>query len=192
MISPYFNLLAPVFSLLASYFYIKSILKGETIPNKMGWFIWIIAPFVSFIIMIQHGGGWSALSVCMSWFVPLLVFIASFWNKKSYWKVSFLDILCLISALASIYLWIVAKDIYTATVFSIIADGFGFIPTIVKTWGAPETERPWPYLAGFVNALLSLLSLHQYNFYLYGFPFYVMLGNLILILIIYRKLLFKK
>ncbi len=192
MISPYFNILAPILSGIASFFYIKSVLKGDTVPNKMGWFIWILAPIVSFFIMLQNNGGWSALPVFMSWFIPLLVFIASFFNKKAYWKISKLDIVCLLCALVAMYLWIGENNIWWATFFSILADMFGFIPTIVKSWTNPDTEKPWPYIAGFVNAGISILTLKTYPFHLAGFSAYLLLGNLILILVIYNKKIFKR
>lgn len=191
MISPYWNILTVVLSLVASSIYIRSMMQGKTIPNKMGWFIWMLAPLASSFIILQNGGGWSAIPVFMSWIIPLLIFSVSFFVKDSYWKISKLDIFCLISALIAIYFWLVAKDIVSATIFAIIADGFGFVPTIVKSWVIPETENPYPYMAGFLNASIGLLSLTQYEFYLYGMPLYLLFGNSILLLVIMRKKFFK-
>lgn len=192
MISPYWNILTVSISLIASFFYIKSVIKGDTIPNKMGWFIWILAPLVSSFIMLKNGGGLSALPVFMSWIIPLFVFIASFYNKKSYWKISTLDIICLLCALVALYFWLVAKNIISATIFAVLADAFGFIPTIVKSWSHPQTEKPWPYMAGFFNALISILTLTTYPFYLYAFPAYLIFGNLTLLATIYRNQLKKQ
>ena len=157
----------------------------------MGWFIWILAPLASSFIILTHGGGWSALPVMMSWFIPLIIFIVSFFAKNSYWKVSWLDICCLVFALIALYLWLIAKNNILATVFSITADACGFVPTIVKSWVKPQTEKPWPYIAGFMNALIGILSLHTYHFILYGMPLYLMIGNSVLIFVIYRRKIFK-
>ncbi|MFN4181415.1 MAG: hypothetical protein ACK4FA_01825 [Candidatus Paceibacteria bacterium] len=186
MLPSYLNLLAPIFTLLASFFYIKSVFKKETIPNKVGWFIWMLAPLVSSFIILKNGGGLSAIPVFMSWIIPLVVLVASY-NIKSEIKVTKLDLFCLVSALVAIYFWLIAKDIYMATVFAIIADGLGFIPTIVKSWKYKNTEKPWPYMSGILSASISLLTLKEYAFHLWGFPFYLIIGNAILISVIYIR-----
>lgn len=191
MISPYWNIVTILLSLVGSSMYIRSMLQGKTAPNKMGWFIWTLAPLAASFIILQNGGGWSAIPVFMSWIIPVFIFSLSFFIKKAYWKVSRLDIVCLISALIALYFWLIAKDIVSATLFSIIADAFGFVPTIVKAWNAPETENPYPYIAGWLNASIGLLTLTNYAFYLYGMPMYLLLGNSILLFVIFRKKIFK-
>ncbi len=184
MLPEYLNFLTPIVGIIASYFYIKSIVKGETIPNKVGWFIWLLAPLVSSFVILQNGGGLSAIPVFMSWIIPLIVLIASY-KIKTKLKINKLDIVCFISALIAMYFWLIAKDIYNATVFAIIADGFGFIPTIYKTIKNPGTEKPWPYIAGIFNASIAILTLHNFAFHLFAFPFYLLIGNVILISVIY-------
>lgn len=186
MLPDYFNYLTPIVTLTATYFYIKSIFRGQTIPNKVGWFIWMLAPLVASFIILKNGGGLSAIPVFMSWIIPLIVLLVSI-KVKSKIKVSALDVACFFFALTAMYLWIQANNIYWATVFAIIADGLGFVPTIVKSWRNPETEKPWPYMSGIFSASVSLLTLKEYSFHLYGFPVYLVLGNLILILVIIRR-----
>ncbi len=186
MIPDYFNYFTPIVTLTASYFYIRSILRGQTIPNKVGWFIWMLAPLVSSFIILEYGGGLSAIPVFMSWIIPLMVLLVSF-KIKTKIKISLVDMICFFSALVAMYLWLHVNNIYWATIFAIIADGLGFIPTIIKSWRNPETERPWPYMSGIFSAGISLLTLKQYDFHLYGFPAYLILGNLILVLVILRK-----
>ena len=186
MLPQYFVILSPILSFTASYFYIKSVIKRETIPNKVGWFIWMLAPIVSSFIILKNGGGISAVPVFMSWIIPLIVLIFSF-RIKSEIKITKLDIICLISALVAMYFWLLVKDVNNATIFAIISDGLGFIPIIVKSWKYPGKEKPWPYLAGVIGASLSLLTLNEFSFHLYSFPLYLIIGNLILISVIYFK-----
>jgi len=64
-------------NLLCSLWYIKNILHGETRPNLVSWFVWMLAPFVGTFLALRAGAGFSALGIFMSGFGPLLVIIFS-------------------------------------------------------------------------------------------------------------------
>lgn len=94
MLPEWFIYIGVIISFLGSLSYLISTLKGKTKPNKVTWFIWALAPLIAFFATIEQGVGIQSLLTFMVGFNPLLVFIASFINKKAYWKISKIDLAC--------------------------------------------------------------------------------------------------
>ena len=113
-------------------------------------------------------------------FIPLMIFLASFVNKKAEWKLTKFDFLCGAFSLLGLILWFVTKEGNIAILLSIAADGLAAVPTIVKAYRYPETEIAWPWLADSINGLLTLLTVTDWTLAYYGFPLYVFFANLII------------
>lgn len=88
MLDERFVILGALLNLAGSAAYIISTIKGETRPNRMSWFLWALAPLIAFGAQLGEGVGLQSLMTFMVGFGPALVLIASFINKKSYWKTS--------------------------------------------------------------------------------------------------------
>jgi hypothetical protein len=172
--------------------YIKETLKGNTKPNRITWLMWSIAPLIATFAAISSGVGWSVLPVFMSGFAPLLVFIASFLNKNSYWKLASFDYLCGLCSVLALILWGITKEPTIAIVFSIASDGFAAIPTLIKSWKHPETETGSAYTTGAFNAFTSFFAIKAWNFSSYAFPVYLVIINTFLIFSVYRTKLIKR
>lgn len=132
------------------------------------------------------------LPVFMAGFGPLLVLIASFVNKKSYWKLEKFDYLCGAFSILALILWGITKEPVIAIIFSIMSDGFAGIPTLIKSWKYPETETASAYIAGLFSAITSFFALKILNFTVIAFPIYLIIANSLLISAIYRKRIFNK
>jgi len=127
-------------------------------------------------------------------FGPLIIFIATFVNKKAYWKIRKLDIFCGILSLFGLLLWSVTKNGNLAIIFSVFADGAAGIPTIIKAYNIPESESYQIYQLLAINAIITLLAIKTWNFAHFGFPLYILLLCLIMIsLVKFRqgKILFR-
>ncbi len=155
--------------------YLWETVKGRTKPNKVSWFIWSLAPLVAFAAEIQQGVGSAAALTFLIGFQPLLVFIASLFQKQAYWKLTKGDLLCGGAAVLGIILWKITGVGNLAIVFSILADLMGAIPTIIKSWKAPQSESSLMYLTDAVSAGITLLTIRYWKFENYGFPLYIML-----------------
>jgi len=188
MLDERFIYLAALVNLLGSLSYVISTLKGKTKPNKVTWFLWAILPFIAFFAEIKKSVGLPSLMTFMVGFSPLCIFIASFFNKKAHWKITRLDIICGILAIAGLFFWYLTRDGNVAILFSIVADLFAGVPTIVKSYIYPETENIHAFLAAGVSALLTLFVLKSWTFASYGFPLYIFLiSSLVVILLQIRK-----
>jgi hypothetical protein len=178
--------------LIGILFYIKETLKGTTKPNKITWLLWSLAPLIAASAAFANGVRWSVLPVFMAGFGPLLVFIASFINKKSYWKLGIFDYLCGLFSVLALVLWGITNEPNIAIVFSIASDGFAAIPTLVKAWKYPETESMGPYAATIFSVLISFAAIKIWNFSSLAFPIYLFVICTLLIIAIYRRKIFRK
>ena len=183
----YLVITAALASLLAAFVYIRSMFKGATKPNRVSWLMWTIAPLIATAAAISNGVGWAVLPVFMSGFSPFLIFTASFFTKKAYWKLSTFDYACgALSGLALI-LWWLTKSPSVAIVFAISSDALAAIPTLTKSWAHPETESVWPFIIGVFGASSSLVAATLWTFSEYAFPTYLLIVNIMVLLALYHK-----
>lgn len=182
-----------LFSFLGAFFYIKDIVLGKTKPNRVTWFIWMLAPIVGAFLQFKDGAGLSALAVLVAGVSPLLVLIVSLiWNKNSYWKITPFDIVCGFLALFALILYILTHQFGISIIFAILSDLLAAFPTLTKSWKFPETETGLEYICSAINAIIGILIIKNWSFTIYSFGIYLFVLNLIVVLLIYRKKIFKK
>lgn len=188
MINENFVYVGFIIGFLGGLSYLVDTLRGRVKPNRVSWFLWAVAPLIAFFAELKQGVGIQALMTFSVGFNPLLIFIASFVNKKSQWKLTRFDISCGILSVFGILLWYLSKNADVAIFFSILADGLAALPTIVKSYKEPETENYWAFLAGAVNSGITLLVIREWNFAHFGFPVYIFAVCILLTILIKYKL----
>jgi len=182
----YIVLLGAVANLAGGFVYIKETLRGETKPNRVTWLMWAVAPLIATVAGLSDGVRWAVLPVFMSGFVPLLVFVVSFVNPKSYWKLEKFDYICGACSILALVLWGITKEPLVAIFFAIASDGFAAVPTIIKSWKHPDTESVEAYMTGLFNALTSFFALRTFGISELAFPIYLVLVNSSLITAVYK------
>lgn len=188
MINPNFVFVGVFFQFIGGLNYLLDTVKGKIKPNKVTWFLWSLAPLVAFFAEIKQGVGILSLTTFIVGFVPLLIFIASFTNKKAEWKLTRLDLSCGILSILGLIIWLITKVGNIAIFFSILADGLAAVPTIIKSYFYPESENDLVYLFGIINAGIGLLTISEWKFQHYGFPAYLFFLCLTLTLLIRFKI----
>ncbi len=191
MFPEYIIYIAIPVSLAAYFYYFKNIFYGQTKPNLVSWFLWMLAPFIGVFFQLKAGGGLAALPVFLAGFGPLLVILASLWNKNAYWKITRLDITCGILAMLALVFYILTHNLGISVLFAISSDGLAAVPTLVKSWKFPETETATVYLAGIFSNTLGLLIIKNWIFSIYSFGIYFIVMNIAIVFCIYRKKIFK-
>jgi hypothetical protein len=187
MINSNFIYLGILFQFIGGMDYLIGTIKGTVKPNRVTWFLWSLAPALAFFAQLQQGVGMEAWSTFIVWFVPLLIFIASFVNKKAEWKLQRLDLICGFLSLTGLILWMITKVGNVAIVFGILADILACIPTIVKSWYEPETENDSVFFLGVTNSVISLLVIKNWHFANYAFMAYLLFANGLLAVLIRFK-----
>src|SRR5258708_25058492 len=152
MLNENFVIVGIILQTFGGFSYLLDAIRGKIQPNKVSWLLWAIAPLVAFAAEISQGVGIQAFTTFIVGFVPLIIFIASFANKKAEWKLSKLDIICGLLSLLGIIMWFTTKVGNIAILFSILADGLAAVPTIVKSYSHPESENDLVYLFGIINS----------------------------------------
>ncbi len=147
---------------------------------------------IAVAIGIFIGETWSLLPIFMVGLGPLLVFIASFFNPKAYWKLGTSDYISEALAVVALVSWWPTKEPAVAVLFAILSDWFVWLPTLIKAWKYPETETGIGYAIAVVKAAIGVAILQAYDFTHSAFLIYTVLINLCLTIAVYRKNPFRK
>ncbi len=174
MIDERFVIFGALLNLIGSATYAYATLRGRTKPNRVTWFLWALAPLIAFSASVKDGVGLPSLMTFMVGFGPLLIFLSSFVNRKAFWQISKLDIICGTIAVLALILWLVTGSGFIAILFSIIADLIAGIPTLIKAYNVPETENYSVFLFGAISAFITLLAIDKWEFSYYAFPLYIL------------------
>jgi hypothetical protein len=177
--------------ILGAMNYIFRIFRGTVRPNRVSWLLWSIVPMISIAASLSAGVRWAVLPVFLSGFCPFMVFICSFVNRESFWKLQNLDYTCGASSFLALLFWALTKQPIVAIVFSIVSDALASVPTIVKAWKYPATESALTYSSGIFSSLTSFLVIKIWVFPAYGFQCYLIVIDCILVSAIYHKSLFE-
>lgn len=188
MINENFVILGAIICLLGGISYIKDTISGKIQPNRISWGFWGLAVMIAFAAEIKQGVGFRSLATFMVGFIPILIFFASFVNKKAYWKLTNFDALCGLLAISGIILWYITKNPNLAITFSIIADLAAGIPTLVKSWQYPETENWIEFLGSAINVFIVILTLRIFSFAFLAFPLYILCFDLLAFFLVKFKL----
>ena len=154
---------------LGDWVYVRNTFLGRSQPNRVTFFLAACVPAIAIAIGLVAGETWALLPIFMVGFGPLLIFIASFFNPKAYWKLSASDYLSGALAVVALILWGLTKEPITAVAFTILSDLFVWLPTLVKAWKRPETETGIGYAIAIINAAIGITLLQAYDFTHLGF-----------------------
>jgi len=187
MIDEKFIFLSLILNIAGTVSYLLDTIKGKVRPNRVTWFLWSLAPLIAFSAEIKQGVGLAAWFTFITGFNPLMIFLASFINKKSVWKINKIDIFCGAVSLIGLVLWQITRIGNLAIVFSIIADFTAAMPTLAKSFNYPETENYKAFLLSSIGASITLLTIKNWDFAHYGFPAYILSVCLLLVILIRFK-----
>ena len=196
MINEKFVIVVVIIEFLGGLSYLIDTLKGKVKPNRVTFFLWSLSPAIAFAAQIKQGVGIQSLMTFVTGFVPFTIFLASFINKKSYWKIKKFDLACGAISIIGLILWQITGVGNIAILFSIFSEIFAVLPTLTKSYYYPDTESAYPYLTSSTNAGLTILTIKNWIFAQYAFPFYIFLINLIIFILVKfrigKKLIFVK
>jgi len=171
---------------LTSYFF--DTVKGKIQPNRVSFALWSIAPLITFFAEFKQGVGLQSLMPLSVGIFPIVIFLGTFVNKKAYWKIGKFDLICGGLSLLGLILWYITRVGNLAILFSILADGLAYGPTLAKAYRHPETESAWPWLATAASGLITLFTIKELNFTNSAFPLYYLIINIIVFIVVQFKI----
>jgi hypothetical protein len=185
MLNSNFAILGALIAVLGCASYAWDTLKGNTKPNRVGWSLWALAPLIAFAAELTQGVKLQQTLITFSaGFGPVLVLLASFTDKKAYWKIKPFDWYCAVLSLIALLLWGITGKGDVAIIFSICADLLACTPTVVKSYTDPDTESSAPFVAGSIGVIITLLTIQHWVFANYAFAIYLLVANTSLAVII--------
>jgi len=179
MINPNFVWLALIIAAYGNFLYLKDTLKGETKPNRVTFFLWGTAPLIAFFAQRQGGGGIQSFYTLLIAVMCFLILAASFYTKKAYWKITKLDIGCGLISLVALILLVGTNKPLLALGFSILADFFAALPTLIKSYKHPLTETTSTYTLEIISSAIVLLTIHNWTIVNYLFAAYILFMNVL-------------
>lgn len=188
MIDEKFVYVAAVLILLGDLSYLIDTIKGKITPHKITWFLWAFAALIAFFAQLQQGVGIYSLMTLSVGLIPALIFLASLFNRKASWKITTFDLFCGLLSLIGLILWGITQVGNLAILFSILSDGLAAVPTIIKSYQAPETENYHAFLFSGIGAAITLLTVKEWNFANSAFAVYIFIVCILIFLLIKFKI----
>ncbi|SHO56679.1 hypothetical protein [Vibrio quintilis] len=176
--------IAGIIALLGFVPYTLSILKGETQPNRVTWWIWTIIGFllcVSYYSSSSDGPIWVPVSYVAG---PLVTALLSI--KYGYGKLESFDKYCLGIAVFSVLIWFLTGSAFYTLLINIFIDLLGAIPTIRKTYHIPESESKTSWLMFLVANLMNIVAITNWTLMDTVYPIYLSAISVIMVLLIFR------
>lgn len=173
MISVNWVYLGSAIGALGTAVYLRDTLRGTTKPNRVTWLLWAVAPLLAAAVELDEGVGLRALPTFMVGFMPLLVFIGSFHNAESVWRIRRIDYACGAMSVVATVIWLATRNGVLAISAAIVADFLAGVPTLMKSWTHPETETVWSYASAVISMVILLLTIDRWTFDVAAFPLFI-------------------
>ena len=170
-----FGILAGILSGAAYIPYIQDIFAKKTKPERASWIIWGVLTGIAFFSQLAKGASNSLWLSGLETLGISIVFLLSIKHGVGGWTKR--DIFILITATAGLALWYVTKEPAVALYIIIAVDATGTIPTIIKSYEAPETETLTTWIMVAIAGIIAMLSVGSWNIILLSYPIYIFLGN---------------
>lgn len=177
MLPGYFAIIGAIIGSLGGFYYLYETIAGRAQPNRITWLLWGIFPMVIFVAQRAQGvEGLSWVSFAAG-FTPLLVVVASFFNKKAYWKSNPRDYGLMAAAIIGILLWAMTDNPNLAILLSLLADVLAGVPTLIKSYRHPRSESWIAYAVSAFGFGISFLSIQTHHFENTTFVAYLLILN---------------
>lgn len=179
------GILSGIFQTISVVPYIRSMLKGETRPNAVTWFVWWILQIIALFAQLSAGASWSVIFVAVQVFTIslILILVLKGYGYKKYEKI---DYFYLILAITSLVLWQLTGEPVLAILLVVATDFFAILPTMLKTYKEPYSENLTAWILWILAALFAGLSSTKIDIANLALPIYYFVSDSIVVYLIYR------
>jgi hypothetical protein len=163
--------------------YIVDILRGNTKPSRVTW--WVLA-LLNVVITASYfvSGARDTIWIPFAYAVGY-VFVAVLSLKYGEGTWGRTDIICLLFALISIGSWWLFRSAYVALGMLIVADFIALVPTFYKAYVRPWTESKLSWGIATGASLLNLFALESWAAHLSLYPLYILITNAVIFVCIF-------
>lgn len=186
------NVIAGFFLVLAQSIYITQVIRKKITPSLLTWLGWAFLVGISLVAqLIEFGWSWVMMGHLFSALGCFGIFVSAVITKN--FQVLKQDYIYLITGAFCLLLYIVYEDPWSTTIFAISADLALGIPTIIKAYKQPRTEKTlgWNIALGCWG--LTLFTCLDKNIIFTLFPLYCFLFNVTMsVLTTNKRIILKK
>jgi hypothetical protein len=177
---------APIINTIGLVPYLRDIFRHKTKPERATWWIWLALVVIALVAQMAAGATWSLGFTIGNTIAIGIIAVLSI--PYGYGRFRLRDAVSLFVASVGVVLSLLTRSPLAALLTVVAVDAAGFWLTIAKTWEAPHSETLLSWKLSTVAAMASVLSVGALSFTKLLYPFYVFLGNALLVLIIiYRR-----
>ena len=157
--------------------YVRDTIRGDTFPHRITWFLWGFIPFVTLIVQLRAHVGIQTVMTFSYFATSMAVLVASFAARRGSWAITMFDWACggVCVAAVAVYVGTLQGDLAIALLLT--AELFAAVPTLRKSWKAPETETWTVFLAGFTGSIVTLLTVTHWTFPTYALTAWILLQS---------------
>lgn len=151
-------------------FYVRSIIRGETKPQRVSWWVWASLGSViwaSYYLSGARNTLWAPLSEVLG---PIAVAILAIKYGEGGWTL--FDRKCLIGIGAALILWLVFNSPLVGLVSALAIDFFAALPTVRKSSLRPRRENFTAWLLVVMANFLNIFAIEKWTFALAIQPIY--------------------
>jgi len=166
--------------------YIIDVIKKKIVPSLLTWFGWALLMGVSLAAqIIESGLTYSQFGMitatlgCLAISVIALL-LNNYSLKKVDWFILGAGLLCLV-------LYLISKNAWLTTIYSILADLIIAIPMLTKVVKDPESEKTNAWYISFVTWALTLVICFNHDILYAIFPIYLFTFCVMIIVLMNRK-----
>lgn len=169
---------------LASFVpYIRSILKGQTRPNRASWIIWAFAEIITTATYSASGADatvWIAAGYAIG-----TITVASLSIRYGEGGAGPVDMMCLAGASIALIPWLALDQAELALYMIIFVDVLAVFPTLKKAIADPDSEDKTYWSLSFLAAIINLFAIDRWAPEIAAFPIYCFLGAGVIVTALY-------
>jgi hypothetical protein len=156
-----FGILAATLPLIASVFYIRSILQGSTKINLAGNIIYMVA--TSMIVASSLAIGVTSAILLAIGYLLCQVIITIVSLRKGYFSFTYFDYFCLMISVISLFFWLGLHNPLYTLVINVAVDALGSLAVLKKLYLHPKTEAAFPWLLACLAGVVNLLAIPTFT-----------------------------
>lgn len=171
--------------------YVRDTLKDKTHPNIVTWFTWMLLNIINVAAALSVGAWQTAIYGTAGAIATGAIVVAGI--KHGVKKYTMFDIVCQVTALLGIPLWVLTGKPELAVLVLLGVDFVAGMPTLRHAWKAPREETWQAFALSAFGGILTLISLNRYDMVALTMPLYIFLFDACLVAtILMRRRKFEK
>lgn len=178
-VKEYLGIAAVVIAFVGYVPYIRDLLAGRTKPHMFSWIIWSLLTAIGLFAQLSDNAGPGAWTTILT--LVLCLFITAMSIKKGTRSISVIDWVSLSFGIGATVLWVVVKTPLYSVILVTIADLFGLLPTLRKTYYRPHEETLSTYALSGVKYVFAIFAMNNISLITALYPVYLICANAVFV-----------